>query len=151
MSKFSVTNIKLRDSWGSSKFSNFHANNFFDFSEIPRTFLNLGIPFCITWLLLSNYKKAVHKANFLLTKRAVISPSSLPFPQVAFSVVSIFKQKMQALGRTKWDTEICHLFYPWLDSLKHLRHFGTWVLAGNLKVLEALGHSKDLWGIGYRR
>ena len=34
------------------------------FSEIIELCFNSGIGFCITWLVLSNYKKTVHKSQF---------------------------------------------------------------------------------------
>ena len=48
-------NINLCGSWNSPKFSIFQANNLV--SRNHRAFLNLGIEFCITWLVLANYKK----------------------------------------------------------------------------------------------
>ena len=56
--KISAKNIKLCSSWSSSKFSIFQTG----FSEIIELCLNLGIEFCITWLVLLNCKKTLHKS-----------------------------------------------------------------------------------------
>ena len=56
--KISAKNIKLCGSWSSSKFSIFQTG----FSEIIELCLNLGIEFCITWLVLLNCKKTLHKS-----------------------------------------------------------------------------------------
>ena len=54
--KFQQKNIKLYGSWSSSKFSIFQAKKP-TFLEIADLCLDLGIRFCITWLVLPNYKE----------------------------------------------------------------------------------------------
>ena len=54
--EISAKNIKVRGSWSPSKFSIFY-DRLPGFSEIIGLSLNLGFGFCITWLVLSNYKK----------------------------------------------------------------------------------------------
>ena len=54
--KFQQKNIKLYGSWSSSKFSIFQTKKP-GFLEIRDLWLNLGTGFCITWLVLPNYKE----------------------------------------------------------------------------------------------
>ena len=54
--KISAKNIKFYGSWSSSKFSIFQTKKT-GFLEIIDLCLNLGIGFCITWLVLPNYKE----------------------------------------------------------------------------------------------
>ena len=54
--KFQQKNIKLYGSWSSSQFSIFQTKKP-TFLEIIDLCLNLGIEFCITWLVLPSYKE----------------------------------------------------------------------------------------------
>ena len=70
--KISTKNIELWGSWSLSKFSIFQTNSLV-FSEIVKLCLNLGIEFCITWLVLPNYKKNHSiKSNWNLTTQATL-------------------------------------------------------------------------------
>ena len=69
MCKTSAKNIKLYGTWNSSKFSIFQTSNL-ALSEIIELCLNLGIRFCITWLVL--LKNHSVKANFKLTTQATL-------------------------------------------------------------------------------
>ena len=60
--KISAKYIKLCGSWRSSKSSIFQPG----FSEIIELCLNLGLRFCITWLVLPNYKKITPKKPILI-------------------------------------------------------------------------------------
>ena len=58
MCKISAKNSKFYGSWSSSKFSIFQIKKP-GFLEILDLCLNLGIGFCINWLVLSNYKEII--------------------------------------------------------------------------------------------
>ena len=55
MCKISAKDIKLCGSWSSSVF--IFSDKYPGFSGIIELFLNFGIGFCITWLVLPNYIK----------------------------------------------------------------------------------------------
>ena len=61
--QISAKNIKLYCSWNSSKFSIFQTKKP-GFLEIIDLCFNLGIGFCITWLIYQIIKKLVHKNQF---------------------------------------------------------------------------------------
>ena len=102
------------------------------FSEIIELCLNLGIEFCLTWLVLPNYKKNDSiRANFNLTTRVTLTRCSCSFA-VDFQHVLLNREM----------TQFIQLFQAALYITINQRYKGRWKVSKYVSMAFSIPYLK---------